>query len=280
MRLHANPIYALSVQNPFIFTGSADLTIKQLNTETWSLEHFTVRTSSACIAMHTMDSGLLLLGLLNGEFHAIDTRTKQGVYTFDFGGGGIFAISVCTSLNHIYLGLGNGRFAVMDANSFELLFFEYLAQDKIRKLLYCEKRAQVFYASKDGNVGCLDLINFEKMASWNAHPMGVHSMVLVEEIGLITGGKEGYIRVWDSDLGTLNYAFPAHRGAIYDLKVFNNQILSASRDRSIKIWKLPNFTPVQKLTEHRQSVNAIAQQNQHSFVSVSDDGMLVSWIMV
>ena len=277
VRLHANPIYALAVQNAFIFTGSADLTVKQFNTETESLEHFTVRTSSACIAMHRFNSTLLLLGLLNGEFHAIDTQTKQEVFTHDFGGVGVFAITASTSLNHIYLGLADGRIAVLDASSFELLFFEYVAQDKIRKLLFCEKRSQLFYASKDGSIGCLDSITFEQMVAWNAHAMGVNSLVLAEGIGLISGGKEGYISLWDIDSSSLMRSFPAHRGAIYDLQILNNQLLSASRDRSIKVWKLPNFEPLQKLVEHQQSVNGIAQQNQHSFVSVSDDGTLVSW---
>ena len=83
--------------------------------------------------------------------------------------------------------------------------------------------------------------------------------------------------MWDPESCALIHEIPAHKGVIYDLLAFENCWVSGSRDKSIKVWDRVSLKPIQKLSLHRQSVNALLQQNEHSFVSVSDDKKMAYW---
>lgn len=277
--VHDHPIYALTVGENKWYTGAADKIIKRTDSQTFSLDAFAIHTSHACMCLHYTPANHLLIGLLNGDFHAIDAQSKKEIFSYSFPNDGVFSIASCTSFTYYYVGLASGTLAIFDAATFELLYLEKIAQDKIRKLKFCPQDRNLYVASKDGTVRIFDPLQFSCIDTWTAHSEGVNALVFGPDDTIITGGKDGYIRSWKrSGTTELLHEFPAHRGVIYDLLVCGKFLISASRDKSIKIWELPTFAPVKKLTDHRQSVNALAQQNDHSFVSVSDDATLISWI--
>lgn len=276
---HAHPIYALAAGGNKWYTGAADKTIKRTNSEDFSIDSFAIRTAHTCMCLHYTQSHHLLLGLLNGEFYVIDALSKKEVFSYAFPNDGVFSLESCTRFNFYYVGLASGTLAVFNATTFELLYLEKMADDKLRKLKFCPRDGSLYAASKDGTVRIFDPLQFSCIDTWTAHSEGVNALVFGPDDTLITGGKDGYIRSWKRSGKTkLLQEFPAHRGVIYDLLVCGIFLISASRDKSIKIWELPTFTPLKKLTDHRQSVNALAQQNDYSFVSVSDDATLISWI--
>ncbi|MBM3165394.1 MAG: hypothetical protein FJZ80_08035 [Bacteroidetes bacterium] len=277
IQLHDSPIYSLATRGDFLYTGSADKTVKKLSASSLVLQNFTVRTSHACISLFATSSGWLCLGLLNGDFHVLDANSNQELFSHSFGEGGIFAISAPPDANRLYLGFSSGRIAVIDASTFEILTFEAIAKDKIRKLYFSDNGTNLYVASKDGSVSVMEASGFTLEFSWYPHQSGTNALVLTKDGRCITSGKDGFIRIWQVNSFHLMHEFPAHRGVIYDLAVVDNYLLSASRDKSIKAWDLATFRPVQKLSQHRQSVNVIVQQNQNSFVSASDDGTLIFW---
>jgi len=276
---HQDPIYALAAGGNKCYTGAADKTIKRTNSEDFSLDSFAIHTSHTCMCLHYTQSNHLLLGLLNGEFYVIDALSKRELFSFTFPNDGVFSLESCTRFNFYYVGLASGNLAVFNATTFELLYLEKIASDKLRKLKFCLQDGNLYSASKDGIIRTFDPLHFIVEDSWTAHKEGVNAMVFGKDDTIITAGKDGYIRSWTrNSKKELLCEFPAHRGVIYDLLRCGSFLISASRDKSIKIWELPTFTPLKKLTEHRQSVNALAQQNDYSFVSVSDDATLISWM--
>jgi WD40 repeat protein len=277
VQLHRNPIYAVAQDGPSLFSASSDGTVKKFNLDLFALEPFTVRTSNTCISLHVLQNGWLCLGLLNGDFHVINPQTNQELFTYSFGEKGVFSIDSSSALGQLYIGLSSGKIAVIDIDTFALLFWDTVASDKIRRVIWSWEHQRLFVSSKDGSIALFNPTSWEVEHSWIGHEMGSNALVLTKDGRCISGGKDGYIRIWGKDNWRLEHAFPAHRGVIYSMITFGNFIISASRDKSIKVWSLENYSPLQKLNGHRQSVNAIMQQNEYSFVSVSDDGSLILW---
>lgn len=277
VQLHRNPIYAVAQDGSSLFSASSDGTVKKFNLDLFALEPFTVRTSNTCISLHVLQNGWLCLGLLNGDFHVINPQTNQELFTYSFGEKGIFSIDSSSALGQLYIGLSSGKIAVIDIDTFTLLFWDIVASDKIRRVIWSWEHQRLFVSSKDGSIALFNPTSWEVEHSWVGHDMGSNALVLTKDGRCITGGKDGFLCIWGKDNWRLEHAFPAHRGVIYSMITFGNLIISASRDKSIKVWSLEDYSPLQKLNGHRQSVNAIMQQNEHSFVSVSDDGSLILW---
>lgn len=277
VQLHNNPIYSIAQNGDVVFSSSSDGTVKKFNLTTMKLEPFTVRTSNTCISLHVLQNGWLCLGLLNGDFHVLDPKTNQEIFTYSFGEKGVFSIDSSSDLGHLYIGLFSGEIAVLAIDTLTFLFLDSVASDKIRSVIWSCEHQRLFVSSKDGSIVLFNPTTWEVEHSWEGHELGSNAIVCLNDRRLITGGKDGYIRVWSNDQRKLEHAFPAHRGVVYSMAVMGEFLISASRDKSIKVWSLVDYSPIQKLTAHRQSVNALVQQNEHSFVSVSDDGTLIFW---
>ncbi|MFM7388892.1 MAG: WD40 repeat domain-containing protein [Bacteroidota bacterium] len=277
VQLHNNPIYSIAQNGEVVFTSSSDGTVKKFNLATMQLEPFTVRTSHSCICLHVLSNGWLCLGLINGDFHVLDPATNQDLFSFSFGERGVFSMDSSNDLGCLFIGLSSGKLAVFRLDTFELLFWDRIANDKIRGVKWSNTLQKICLTSKDGSVSVVNPLNYAIEHSWMGHEMGANAIVCLNDGRVITGGKDGYIRVWGNDEWRLEHAFPAHRGVVYSMVVIGDYLFSASRDKSIKVWSLVDYSPLQKLTAHRQSVNALVQQNEHSFVSVSDDGTLIFW---
>ena len=271
--IHDGPIYASTVLGNHLYTGGADNLIKRFDLKSMKLDAFTVRATSAPISMVKIDENRLAVGFLNGEIYILDINNRSILFSYHFQSDGVFSLSV--KLSTLYLGLASGKFGVLCSDSYEWIFLNEIARDKIRCILPLEKNS-ICLASKDGSIIHVDSDTFQVIQRWNAHDEGVNTLLCLGEKGLVSGGKDGHIAVWDNSFNLIK-RFPAHRGVVYDMLAINNCLISCSRDKIVKVWDLNNYEPIQKLMLHRQSVNKIAQQNENSFVTASDDHQIAIW---
>ncbi|KAK7114242.1 hypothetical protein V1264_000330 [Littorina saxatilis] len=55
---------------------------------------------------------------------------------------------------------------------------------------------------------------------------------------VVTGDKEGYLRVWDMDIGQVAAQLQAHTGPVSCLNTrVKGAVLSGGQDRCVKLWK-------------------------------------------
>lgn len=104
---------------------------------------------------------------------------------------------------------------------------------------------------------------------------------------LITAGKDAQIRAWqkEQDDWKVKQSVPAHMNAIYALSLSHDGefLLSASRDRSFKIWKASDLELLKVMDAskskeaHSRSVNYAQWLDNRRFITAGDDGQIKLW---
>ena len=79
---------------------------------------------------------------------------------------------------------------------------------------------------------------YNELKTFKANDNGVSSLLFCEKRKLLaSGGNDARIRIYNLN-GEQLKSIPAHHYTIYSLLVMNDDVsISASRDRSIKVWK-------------------------------------------
>ena len=273
-KLHEGPVYGVAISENITFTASADKTVKSIDLSSGIMNPFTVRSEVSPISLWAISPELLAIGYLNGEFYLINPLNRNTLFEYHFTSDSVFTL-YSFNASELYIGLGSGRLAIFDFLRLDWIFLEHVCTDKIRAIAYDTNVHCCYIGAKDGELIAFDVRDYCVNARWHAHDGGVNSLLFTSTNLLISGGKDGHIRVWKNQ-ECLN-SIPAHRGVVYGLIEVGAYIVSCSRDKSIKVWEMESLKPVQKINFHRQSVNQMAQQNAHSFVTASDDHRIAHW---
>lgn len=135
---------------------------------------------------------------------------------------------------------------------------------KIRCIVRQENEVFIGTTQGKGHLFAFDASGdaLEQVAETAGHSGGCYAAVWhPQKRAWITGGRDGHLRVWRADQGEL-LAFPAHEGAIYRMAISGDNLWTASRDKSMKAWRLDDLSPARKLTHRNggsaRSINALA----------------------
>lgn len=275
IREHNGPIYSVVGDGNYIFTSSGDKYVVKWNLEDGTQERFSIKMdyTSYCLS-YANDK--LYIGTKNGEFYIIDNRTKQIIAQRKISD---FAIhSICVS-EQIVVGNEYGEVLFLDnhLSKSNQLSFE---SGKIRDLQIFKNR--LFIASQDGYLRII-LLDQENALEHRflVHEKGINKLLFLDNT-LFTVGKDGHLNVWDWEEEKLLHSWPIHYETIYDIKQVGDYLVTASRDKSIKIWKYnTNLKLVQKITSrqmgHSHSVNCIYRIDSENFCTVGDDKRIILW---
>lgn len=114
----------------------------------------------------------------------------------------------------------------------------------------------LYFMGHTANVSCLD---------YNPH-----------NETLASGSWDHSIRVWKSPDSSRE--LKGHTQNVWDVKFVNDkQLLSASADRTIRLWDLQTNKAVKTYTGHEDVVRALVVLSENEFVSASNDGTLRIW---
>jgi WD40 repeat protein len=141
--------------------------------------------------------------------------------------------------------------------------------------------------SNDELIRVYALDDYTFITQFKGHENGVGSVAFSNDGKyLITGGRDAHSKVWETQHWDLKHDFAAHLFAIYQIIIHPNLpfFATASRDKSIKIWRLEDFSLYKKLSVdkaqegHLLSVNDICwSADGKKLFSVGDDKMVKIW---
>lgn len=225
------------------------------------------------------DHNQLLIGLSDGSLHLIDTAQKAELKYLKAHQSAVFALAANPLLDQRYSADADGNVLVWDA-AWNLMLTLPLACGKIRQIAVAPDGTYFVVTGADGYYRKIETTFFNETQQVYAHHEGCTALCLLPNGGILSAGKDAYIRRWNV-AGEKQNAFPAHLGTIYQLlQLPNGQYVSASRDKTIKIWSLETDQICQKLdlqmAGHRHSINALIALAD-GFVSAGDDKRMIVW---
>ena len=97
---------------------------------------------------------------------------------------------------------------------------------------------------------------------------------------LVSSLINGQIYVWDLDSKILDYSINAHKSSIWSLiKLSNDNIVSGSSDKMIKIWDILNkkTEPNIKLRGHKGTIFCLGEIGKDKIISGSEDRTIKIW---
>ena len=281
---HAGAIYDVELAPDHkAYTTSADKFVARWNLQTGKQDRFAVRLefSGFRLALNH-HKNILAIGNAKGAIHVVDLNQNKEQRLLAQHQVGVFALTYCEKRNVFYSGDAEGYFCVWDGDNFDLLLTYPFECGKIRQVTISENGSHIAVCGQDGIIRILETEFFNEIQTFKAHKLGANCAVFYGDL-LYTGGKDAHIKLWDWKSAQVIAAIPAHNYAVYDLILLheNSLLVSASFDKTIKVFDAEDLSIQQRVEfkggGHRHVVNRLAKQNDHAFLSVSDDKKIKSW---
>lgn len=297
---HTGPVYALlpgSVPGTFI-SGSGDGLVVQWSISAPDQGVVLVNVGQAVFSMCLLaQEGLLLIGTEGGGLHVVDLASRKELHHYALHSKGVFSIKVLPQQRVACAG-GDGTLSVWQleqGGELRMLRQIPLVEEKLRALCLSPSGEQIAVACQDGSVRMLESDLFNEAYTLNAHPLHVSLETEASFIGatcmayhpmkpvLLTGGKDGHLRLWRSDADhALLASLPAHKAAIYRIEFSpaGRYLATSSRDKSAKVWDASSLEPLARLDRnaggHTHSVNALLWLD-YVLLTASDDRRILRW---
>lgn len=277
IREHGSPIYSVDGSENFVYTTSGDKFVLKWNLDTGQQERFSIKldNTSYCLAF---DSNNLYIGTKKGELYVIDTLSKKLIYQRKICESAIHSFLIMPTL--ILVGNEVGELVFLSSEDFSEIKKHIYSCGKIRGIIQLDSK-RIAFASRDGYIRILLGEQHELEHQFHAHEKGANKLLVIGNF-LYSTGKDGCLKKWNWQEEIVLQTWPIHRGTIYDLKRIGNYIVTASRDKTIKIWRIdPDLQLAQKIMVvnggHSYSVNGLYVKNENLFCSVGDDRRLIVW---
>lgn len=279
---HNSSIYDVLDVKPhnIIVTSSGDGQIvawdRNFTSGTGNLLAKTDQSVFAMTYLHEQD--MLVLGDFGGDVYWIDLKNKSVIKRVRIHTKAVFNIQQIQ--DKLYSIAADGQLIEWDMEKMEPLRILVVSNQGLRCMIYAENNFII--GGSDNAIYQIDASNFNVLHHVaKAHDNSVFSLVQSGN-NIISGGRDGKLKMWNSALDLL-ITVDAHWNAVNDLICINEQIIiSGSRDRSIRVWQLPNLILLESIKSsqesHLASVNKLLwMKDERKILSVSDDRTIIVW---
>lgn len=279
---HAMAIYDVIFENGKIYTTSADKFVARWSLEEEKQDGFAIKLEHSAFRITKTKHNCIAIGNSKGGIHFVDIEKKQELRLLQQHKAPVFSLAYNEKADEIYSGDGEGYFCVWDGKTMDLkLTFPYNC-GKIRCIAISEDSSHLAICGQDGFIRILEAQFFNEIHTFKAHKDGVNCAIFKGDI-LFTGGKDAYIRKWNWKDDKKLAEVAGHNYAVYDLILLNNNelLVSASFDKTIKTFNTSDLEFLKRYDNkekgHKHTVNRLAKVSDNSFLSVSDDRVIICW---
>jgi len=286
---HAQPVYALETMpdTSYVISAGGDrwIALWDLNT-LQSVKALAQATSTVYALCYIPGFNYLAVGETTGGLHILDLNQSKPLKFFTTHQKAIFKLSYHPLKKWLYASTANGEISVWDIESLTLLQKIQLSNDKIRGISLDINHHRMAIACSDSFIYILT-DELKPLHAFKAHSWAANTVLWHPSGDLISGSRDAHIRRWkiEADNEQLIQNIPAHNFAIYALALSPdlNWMASASRDKTIKLWKSEDLQFAYRINKekdqaHTHSVNHVIWQKWNNLlVSCGDDKQIMVW---
>ncbi len=283
---HGAAIYKLGYiakQHRF-FSCSGDGTICSWNPYEALMEGAILKSNKPLYAFH-LNENYLVAGSYAGILHVADLEQGKEIKALQAHHGPVFSL-LYEPMHKLWLSGGGDGLICVFSDRFELIRKISVGQGKVRSIRVNREASSILVACGDGRVQRFTLPGFELLQQKAANELSCNSVLFYQsdENIFLSGGRDAHLMMHAWDKPEAIKKIPAHNYAIYDMLSAPeaNILITASRDKSIKVWNLNDLSFRMKLDEsaggHKRSVNTLAWiEPGRSFISGGDDREIILW---
>lgn len=288
LKAHNGTLYALAPGRVMhsLFSAGADNVVAEWNLQTGKTNPFAIRTTHTVYSLLNLNRKQLVIGVANGGMHVIDLDSKREVRLLQFHNKGIFYMAQNPASGHVLACSADGAASVWNPEDWSLLWHLPVTHQKVRRAAYDKDGKLLALACGDGFVRIFETVNHREIAAFPAHETSANSLVFLPNGNLLTGGKDAYLRIWNTADGfEMDREVAAHNFAIYDIVLSPDSNITAtvSRDKTVKLWETENISTPVRLDRaasggHINSVNAALWLPEENILATcGDDRTVVLW---
>ncbi|MEX0946734.1 MAG: WD40 repeat domain-containing protein [Acidimicrobiia bacterium] len=143
------------------------------------------------------------------------------------------------------------------------------------------KTGESYSISRSHLLGAIKPITPELVAEFKAHDRHTSSLAFVPGRGeLLSGGFSGQARIWSTHDWSSTGELVGHIGSVngFGLSGDGTRLVTASSDKSVRLWDLPARAEIATLGKHRKPVVAVDLSGDGDLAATgSYDGTVVIW---
>jgi WD40 repeat protein len=218
----------------------------------------------------------LMAGGYSGELHCLDINSSSMIKRVQYHKKSIYDI-VATDTN-IYVASGDGHLTIWKGDDFTLELDCQVNSSGLRSLAILGD--SLLIGGMDGYLYEFNLMTAQVNQRNKLHLQSIFK-VLVDQNLVYTCGRDAHIRIFNFQF-EMKTEVAAHWQTVNDLLLVDDQIVSVSMDKKIRVWsrdlaKLNQSIDVQK-GGHVNSVNSVISLNKNgSIVTAGDDRSIKIW---
>ena len=190
----------------------------------------------------------------SGSRATVWTLSKRGAHVFRSTGREVWAVAITPDGMHVATGDTGGRVQLWNLRTGGRVNLNGHS-DAIERLAFSSDGKSVVSASDDETAHVWDVATGRPIAELRGHDGIVHSAAFAPNGEIVTGDQDGTIRTWLTSSDPVRVELPRPnerrlRDVSFDQK--GQRIVTASEDRTARIWALPGARVLHVLSHGRQ----------------------------
>ncbi|MFY0644841.1 MAG: hypothetical protein JXR19_10280 [Bacteroidia bacterium] len=270
---HSDAIYDFCVDQDrgLIYSAGSDGFIVRWSIDNPDIGELVLQMDEAIYSIYLSKEGEeLYAGTGKGKVYQVDLKNSELERVIKRHNGGVFFID--KHGEELITGGEDGSLNIGENQKLKL------SKKSLRSIAKSDKHIAI--GSSDQLIYILNA-SLEVIARLEGHENSVFGLTFLDENLLYSCGRDAHIKLWDIWSQKALVSVPAHTYQAKTLSFNSELLLSASMDKSIKVWdadlNLLKVIDYARNQGHINSVNKVRWLNKEMFVSSSDDRTLIIW---
>ncbi|MDX2286772.1 MAG: hypothetical protein NW241_21580 [Bacteroidia bacterium] len=228
---------------------------------------------------------LLAAGSSDGTVYLADLASRSIAHTYRKTESAIYGLHYEAGRQLLWVLHAHGAISALSLPGGGETGYLRIAQGHLRCAVPGPEPLSLLIGASDHQILHFDAGAGQVRHQFTAHSSSVFSLLLLPDGRLLSGGRDAYLRAWDTRDGyRLLAELPAHTFTVNGIALSPDAryVATAGRDKTLKIWDsatlaLRKVIDAPRHQGHRHSVNRVHWLRDGSLISCSDDRRIIRW---